>query len=44
MIPGRFCVGADGYAATLVNGQVVTEQGDNTGARPGRVIREFVRA
>ena len=40
---GRFCVGADGYASTLVNGQVVTEHGDNTGARPGRVIREFAR-
>jgi N-acyl-D-aspartate/D-glutamate deacylase len=41
---GRLRVGADGYAATLVNGQIVTEQGDSTGARPGRVIREFVRA
>lgn len=40
---GRFCVRADGYAATLVNGRVVTEQGENTGARPGRVIREFAR-
>jgi hypothetical protein len=27
-----------------VNGQVVTEQGNHTGARPGRVIREFARA
>jgi hypothetical protein len=33
-----------GYAATIVNGQVVTEQGNHTGARPGRVIREFARA
>lgn len=40
---GRLCVGATGYAATLVNGEVVTEQGSNTGARPGRVLREFRR-
>ena len=26
-----------------VNGEVVTEQGANTGARPGRVLREFAR-
>jgi N-acyl-D-aspartate/D-glutamate deacylase len=32
-----------GYAATIVNGAVVTEQGVNTGERPGRVIREFAR-
>jgi N-acyl-D-aspartate/D-glutamate deacylase len=40
---GRLRVGATGYAATLVNGEVVTEQGVNTGRRPGRVIREFAR-
>lgn len=40
---GRLCVGATGYAATLVNGQVVTEQGVNTTNRPGRVLREFRR-
>jgi N-acyl-D-aspartate/D-glutamate deacylase len=40
---GRLLVKAAGYAATLVNGQVVTEQGEHTGARPGRVIREFAR-
>ena len=40
---GRLRVGATGYAATLVNGEVVTEQGRNTGRRPGRVIREFAR-
>ncbi|MCU0269798.1 MAG: amidohydrolase family protein [Acidimicrobiales bacterium] len=40
---GRLCVGARGYAATLVNGVVVTEEGVNTGARPGRVLREFAR-
>lgn len=41
---GRLKVGARGYAATLVNGSVITEQGKNTGARPGRVLREFRRA
>lgn len=40
---GRLRVGATGYAATLVNGEVVTENGANTGARPGRVVREFKR-
>lgn len=40
---GRFLVRSDGYAATLVNGEVVTEQGTNTGLRPGRVLREFSR-
>jgi N-acyl-D-amino-acid deacylase len=40
---GRLCVRADGYAATLVNGVVVTEQGEHSGARPGRVLREFSR-
>ncbi|MEZ5217663.1 MAG: D-aminoacylase [Ilumatobacteraceae bacterium] len=40
---GRLFVRADGYAATIVNGEVVTEQGAHTGARPGRVIREFSR-
>ncbi|HYF45946.1 MAG TPA: amidohydrolase family protein [Acidimicrobiales bacterium] len=40
---GRLRVRAEGYAATLVNGTVVTEHGDHTGARPGRVLREFAR-
>ena len=40
---GRLKVRAQGYAATIVNGEVVTEQGNHTGARPGRVIREFAR-
>lgn len=40
---GRLKIGSHGYAATLVNGSVVTEQGANTGERPGRVIREFSR-
>jgi N-acyl-D-aspartate/D-glutamate deacylase len=40
---GRLKIGARGYAVTIVNGAVITEQGVNTGARPGRVIREFAR-
>jgi N-acyl-D-aspartate/D-glutamate deacylase len=37
---GRLCVRAQGYAATLVNGAIVTRQGEHTGARPGRVLRD----
>ncbi len=40
---GRFTIAARGYAATIVNGAIVTEQGANTGERPGTVIREFSR-
>jgi len=40
---GRLLVRSRGYAATIVNGQIVTEQGNHTGNRPGRVIREFAR-
>jgi N-acyl-D-amino-acid deacylase len=40
---GRFIVGSDGYAATLVNGQVIAEDGIHTGNRPGTVIRSFDR-
>ncbi len=40
---GRLQIGSRGYAATLVNGVVVTEDCVNTGARPGTVIREFAR-
>ncbi len=40
---GRLKIGAHGYAATLVNGSIITEHGVNTGERPGRVIREFSR-
>ena len=35
---GRLCVQSTGYACTLVNGEVVTAQGELTGARPGRVL------
>ena len=41
---GRLLVRSTGYAVTLVNGEVVTEQGELTGARPGRVLREFARS
>jgi N-acyl-D-aspartate/D-glutamate deacylase len=41
---GRLRVGATGYAATFVNGELVTEQGRTTGRRPGRVLRDFVRS
>jgi len=30
---------ADGYAATLVAGTPVFEQGQHTGAKPGRLVR-----
>jgi len=40
---GRLRTRAAGYAATVVNGQVVTEQGSHTGARPGKVLRKFSR-
>ena len=40
---GRLKIRSRGYAATLVNGTIVTEQGENTGARPGTVLREFAR-
>ena len=40
---GRFRIKARGYAATIVTGEVVTDQGEHTGHRPGRVLREFAR-
>ena len=40
---GRLKVRSQGYAATLVNGRVVTQEGRHTGERPGRVLREFAR-
>ena len=30
---------ADGYVATIVAGEVVAREGEDTGARPGRLIR-----
>ncbi len=40
---GRFVVTSEGYAATLVNGKVVVEDGRHTGERPGTVLRNFDR-
>ena len=40
---GRLVVKSRGYDATLVGGQVVVENGEYTGNRPGEVIRDFVR-
>ena len=36
---GRYVVGAEGYVATVVNGEVVFDQGRYTGALPGHVLR-----
>ncbi len=36
---GRFIQKARGYRATLVAGEVVMQDGEDTGARPGRLIR-----
>jgi N-acyl-D-aspartate/D-glutamate deacylase len=41
-LPGgaqRFIQRADGYRYTIVHGEVVQENGEDTGARPGRLIR-----
>lgn len=40
---GRFTVKSVGYDATIVAGNVVVSKGQHTGARPGEVIRNFVR-
>ena len=31
---------ADGYVATLVSGQPIQRDGKDTGARPGRLVRD----
>ncbi|HEV3450345.1 MAG TPA: amidohydrolase family protein [Acidimicrobiia bacterium] len=36
---GRFVCDADGYRAVIVNGEVVLDNGEWTGATPGRVLR-----
>ena len=36
---GRYVVDADGYVATIVNGEVLLADGDWTGATPGRILR-----
>ncbi len=41
-LPGgyrRLVQRADGYVATLVHGEVIAEHGEDTGARPGHVVR-----
>jgi N-acyl-D-aspartate/D-glutamate deacylase len=41
-LPGgfrRLVQRADGYVATIVHGEVITEHGEDTGARPGHVVR-----
>ena len=40
---GRFIVRSQCYDATIVAGEVVVENCQHTGQRPGKVIREFVR-
>src|SRR5262245_33034578 len=35
----RFVVDAEGYVATIVNGEVLLDNGRHTGALPGRVLR-----
>ncbi len=36
---GRLVQRSDGYAATMVGGEVVVDDGEPTDARPGRVVR-----
>jgi N-acyl-D-aspartate/D-glutamate deacylase len=36
---GRFVQGANGYVATVCNGEVILEADQHTGVRPGRVLR-----
>ncbi len=36
---GRFVVDAEGYVATIVNGQVLLDDGEWTGATPGTILR-----
>jgi N-acyl-D-aspartate/D-glutamate deacylase len=35
----RFLQKPEGYVATFVAGQIIRENGEDTGARPGRLIR-----
>jgi N-acyl-D-aspartate/D-glutamate deacylase len=35
----RYVVDAEGYVASIVNGQVLLENGKHTGALPGHVLR-----
>jgi N-acyl-D-aspartate/D-glutamate deacylase len=41
-LPGgarRLIQRADGYDATIVSGEVIMRHGEETGARPGRLVR-----
>ena len=38
----RLLQGADGYVATMVGGEVTFQEGRDTGARPGGLIRGHV--
>lgn len=40
---GRIVTKSEGYDATIVAGQVVIQNGQYTGNRPGEVIRDFIR-
>ncbi|MXW53939.1 MAG: amidohydrolase family protein [Gammaproteobacteria bacterium] len=40
---GRIVTKSEGYDATIVAGQVVIQDGQYTGNRPGEVIRDFIR-
>jgi N-acyl-D-amino-acid deacylase len=35
----RYVVDAEGYVATIVNGEPLLEHGEWTGATPGRILR-----
>ena len=35
----RYVVKAEGYVATVVNGEIVMQEGEPTGALPGHFIR-----
>ena len=39
----RLLQGADGYVATMVGGEVTFQEGRDTGARPGGLVRNRVR-
>ena len=41
---GRIVTKSEGYDATIVAGQVVIQDGQYTGNRPGEVIRDFIRS
>ena len=44
MVTDTICTASVRMAAAIDIKAIVTEQGNNTGERPGRVIREFARS